>query len=162
MVARSGSGIEITGVRPVVRALESFAPDIEFALDQAIKDSLQATKSAAQAKYPEGLWVIGRTKKKLLGYIAARAGGKRAARWGDSSGGIKAAIFEFAGSVQPGRTPQAQGLISHLDEKYGDTGRFLWDAWDETGAEVLDDINVYVRVAEAELQARLDGAGEGY
>lgn len=159
---RVGSSMEITGVRSTVNGLRAFAPDIEQAMDKEIKAALGRTKAVAGMYYPGGKWTVGRSKKKLVGYISATAGGTRGKTWGESAGGIRAAIFEFAGTNQSGKTPQAKGLIAHLNSKYGSPGRFLWRAWDETGVDVLHDIAVSVKKAEKELQARLDSEGTAY
>lgn len=162
MTERQKANIEITNVKQTINALRAFSPEIEKRLGKQIKEALKVTKTRAEGKYPKGSWVVGRTNKKLLGYVSARAGGTRGTSWGDSSPGIKAAIFEFAGKYQTGRTPQAQGLIDSLETRYGSPGRFLWAAWDETGKDVLDKIRDAVEQAERELQAQLDTEGQAY
>jgi hypothetical protein len=156
------SNIRIDGVRQTIAALKAFTPDVEKVLGDQIRDALGATQEAAQNRYPRGSWVIGRNRKKLLGYIAARAGGKRAASWGDSAPGIRAGIFEFLGSTYGGSRPQVLGAIASLNARYGQPGRFLWSAWDESGQRVLDQIRVAVQEAEKKLQATLDAEGEAY
>lgn len=162
MAGLQDSNIRITGVKGTITALREFAPEIEAVLDAEIRAALEATQRAAQSRYPGGSWIVGRNRKKLLGYVAARAGGRRAQRFGDSAPGIRAAIFEFAGAQQPGRTPQAAGMIASLNSRYGGTGRFLWGAWDSTGKSVLAGIASAVRLSEKALQAKLDSLGEEY
>lgn len=158
-----GRSITIDGSAATIKALAAFEPDLHKRLRKEIRTALNRTREAAMAAYPTGLWTIRfNGRKALFGSIVATGGGLKADKWGESGGGVRAAIFEFAGSVQEGKTPQARGLIQHLNEKYGGTGRFLWDAWDKTGKAVLDDIAVSFRAAEAEFQARLDAAGEDY
>lgn len=158
---RLGTNIQITGVKQTVAALQAFDPEIKKVLTSQIRESLTKTRTRAIGKYPRGAWSININQKKILGSISARSGA-RAPRWGDSDPGVRAAIFEFAGSQQPGRSPQARAMVASLNARYGQPGRFLWAAWDETGADVLDDIRTAVSRAERELQARLDAIGEGY
>lgn len=159
----TGRSINIEGSAQAIRALAAFAPDLQKRLRKEITEALEITQRAALSEYPTGEWAIKfNSGRALFGQITAAARGGRGKTWGESGGGVRAAIFEFAGSVQEGKTPQAQGLIRHLNEKYGKTGRFLWDAWDRTGKEVLDRIGNSMRQAEAELQSRLDASGEAY
>lgn len=160
---RVGSNIEIQGVRQTVNALIAFTPDVKKALNDSIKESMGEVATRARAKYPKGSYGVQITKRKILGTVYAR-GGRRGKRWGDSSTspGVRAAIFEFAGSAGPGKTPQARGMIKSLTERYGQPGRFLWAAWDELGKGVLASIKYDVEKAERELQATLDRIGETY
>ena len=162
-VSRTGSNIQIDNVKETVRALKEFEPEIQRRLNRQIRKALQPTLAGAQARYPKGQWQINITQKKLLGSIAAASGGGAVGRnWDESAPGIRAAIFEFAGSIQPGKTPQAQGLIRSLTERYGSPGRFLWDAWDAEGKQALEQIRESVQQAERELQARLSASGEDF
>lgn len=159
----ANTNIRIDGVKQTVAALKAFAPEIQKTMNVTIRAALNDVRTGAQARYPKGSWQININTKKILGSIAARSGGGRVAkRWEDSSPGVKAAIFEFAGKNQPGKTPQAQGLIKSLNARYGAPGRFLWDSWDTNGKDTLDTIANAVRKAERELQAKLDAAGEAY
>lgn len=163
MSEQGQTNVQIIGVKQTVKALKEFEPDLYKRMNSEIRDSLRVVREAAKAKYPKGAWSININSKKILGSIAASSGGSRlTTKWGDSSPGIKAAIFEFAGSTQPGRTPQAKGLIDSLTRRYGQPGRFLWSAWDELGPGVLSSIEQSVKRAERDLQASLDTAGEGY
>lgn len=158
----SGNVIEVKGVRETINALAAFEPELKKQMDKVIRASLNEVKAGAQARYPKGAWVVRVTKKNLLGTIAAQAGGTRAKRWGDSSPGIKAAIFEFAGARSSGATPGAKGLIESLNERYGSPGRFLWDSWDANGERAVDQITDAVKMAESRLQAALSAAGESF
>lgn len=156
----TGRSLNIEGSYETIRLLGQLFPDLRKAFEKQVRQALKVTQKSALGEYPTGKWSIRFNKNSLFGSIVAAAKGERAARWGDSGGGVRAAIFEFAGSVQPGRTPQAQGLIKHLEAKYGGTGRFLWDAWDRTGQGVLDQIEGAFRQAEAQFQERLDAVGK--
>jgi len=161
--ARNAANIRIDGVRETVAALKAFTPEVEAQLDYEIKEALERVHTATQANYPKGAWVVGRSRKRLLGYIAARAGGGKSTKsWGKGPAGRRAAIFEFIGSQYAGTRPQVLGLIASLNERYGQPGRFLWAAWEQIGARVLEDIEAAVKGAEAALQAQLDAAGETY
>lgn len=157
-----GSNVRITGVKQTIAALRAFEPEIEDALGKQIKEALRATEREAKAIYPRGAWTVGRTRKKLLGYVAARAGGTRARSWGDSAPGIRAGIFEFIGTQYSGDRPAVLKTIESLNARYGSPGRFLWEAWERTGQGILDEIKESVQAAEKELQSRLDAAGVSY
>lgn len=166
---REDVNIRIVGVRATINALRDFTPSVEAALHSTIIDVLNRVRHGAQARYPRGSWIVGRNRKKLLGYVAARAGG---GGWGRTGGpwrglrqlapGTRAAVLEFIGSKYAGNRPQVVGLLRTLDSRYGSPGRFLWASWDEHGKGVLRDIADAVRVAERDLQATLDAAGEAY
>ena len=159
-----GTNVQILGVKETVTALRAFEPSLLKEMNSEIRRSLTPVRERAKGKYPAGVWSININTKKILGSICAASGGAGGLkpRWGDSAGGIKAAIFEFAGSTTQGATPQAQGLIKSLTERYGSPGRFLWSAWDELGGGVLQNIEESVRRAERDLQANMDAAGEGF
>lgn len=160
--AMVGTSIEIKGVRSTRNALQNFSPDIKRRMDATIKAALRETRDAAISRYPSGDWVVRVNRRNLLGVIAARAGTGRGPSLAESGGGVRAAVFEFAGSVGSGATPQASSMIDSLNRRYGQPLRFLWNAWDATGEHVLTTIREAVLQAEAELQARLDAAGETY
>lgn len=161
--ARTGTNVRITGVKQTIRALDAFEPEVKKALNKTIRRALNEVKRGAEMRYPNGAWQVRLNNRNLLGSITTRAGTARGAKsWGDADAGVKAAIFEFAGSVQEGRTPQARGLIKSLNLRYGQTGRFLWAAWDAEGQMALDTIRDAVYIAERELQAKLDAAGESF
>lgn len=162
---RINANIQIDGVKSTIRALKEFEPGIRLRMNREIRRSLETVKGRALAKYPTGAYDIKITQKNMLGSIRAASGGatlSRSQRWGDAPPGIRAAIFEFAGSLDSGATPQAEGLIKHLNAKYGSPGRFLWAAWDESGRQVLEQIATAVKRAERDLQASLDAAGESF
>lgn len=161
VTARTGASIEITGVKKTVTALREFTPDVHKALNKTIRQALAITRSAAKGRYPNGDWGLRINQKLILGSIRTQAG-SLGQSWGESSPGVKAAIFEFAGSAGDGKTPQAQALIQSLNARYGQPGRFLWDAWDETGRAALERIRIAMQQAERELQAHLNAAGESY
>lgn len=162
MTERLGSSIEVTGVKATIRALEVFAPEIRERLNKNIREALATTNIRAKGHFPQGAWVVRINKKKLLGTIMAKPGNRVDNKWGDSDPGVKAAIFEFAGSRTSGATPQSKGLIASLNRRYGQPGRFLWAAWDETGKDVLDRIRTAMLAAERDLQSKLDSTGETF
>ncbi len=156
------TNIRITGVAKTVKALREIEPEVAKRMNTTIRKALSVTSAGAKQRYPKGAWSVNINTKKILGSISARSGLRLDNDWGNSAPGVKAAIFEFAGSRQPGRTPQARGLIKSLTERYGQPGRFLWDSWDDTGKEALNTIEQAIRSAERELQMKLDAAGETY
>lgn len=166
MAERVGTNVQINGVKQTVAALKAFEPDLLKGMNAEIKDSLKQVQEGAKSRYPKGAWSLRLNQRKILGTIIATGGGRgvngRSGTWEALPGGVRAAIFEFAGKNQSGKTPQAQGLIKHLNDRYGSPGRFLWDSWDQKGGWVLDQIEAAVKKAERDLQASLDAAGEGY
>lgn len=156
------TAIGITGIKATKAALRAFRPDIEKRLNAEIRKALGTTLAAAKGNYPDGAWKLVLNQRKLLGSIMATPGKRIDNNWGASDPGVKAAIFEFAGSRGMGATPQARGLIESLNRRYGQPGRFLWAAWDKTGKDVLDRIRTAMLEAERDLQATLDSAGEDY
>jgi hypothetical protein len=161
-MTRANSSIGVDGIKGTMRALEAFAPEINKRLKKDIRRALNDTKIRAQAKYPNGAYSVVINRKKPLGSVMASAGRRIDDDWGASDDGVRAAIFEFAGSNQEGRTPQARGLIKSLNTRYGQPGRFLWAAWDETGKDVLDRIRTSMLEAERDLQRKLDAEGQAY
>lgn len=155
------TSIEVKHAAATIRALRDMEPDLRKRLNKTIRAALSWTVDGARSRYPEGSWIIRINNKSLLGSISARAG-TRANQFGKSDPGVRAAVFEFAGKYQPGRTPQARAMIASLNARYGQPGRFLWDSWDATKDTVLDTIRDAVYQVERELQARLDAAGESY
>lgn len=152
--------VEVTGVRAVVQALGDFDPETKKALRKVIYDALKVTSTAAKAEYPEGRWkvsVFGKTGGGMmaLGSIGA-AGGVRRNPWNTSDGGVRASIFEFAGSQSSSDRPQVKNMIASLNSRYGSPGRFLWDAWDSKGNRKLQEVEVAFREAERKLQAIME------
>lgn len=163
-VSRPGSSrsISIDGSYQTIRALAVFEPDLHKLMRKDFRRALNITRTAALSEYPTGEWKIRFSNKNLFGQIVAAGGGLRADSWGQSGGGVRAAIFEFVGTRYAGDRPQVLGLIQHMTVKYGSPGRFLWDAWDRTGRDVLDQIAWHFKEYERTFQARLDAAGEAY
>lgn len=164
MSERQGTNIKIEGVKATIKALKEFEPDLQKAMNKEIRSALTMVREGAKSRYPKGAWSLRLNTKNILGTVIATGGGSNwdGKNWSDIAPGVRAAIFEFAGSVQGGRTPQARGLIDSLNRRYGTPGRFLWASWDANGRDVLDKIEAAVRSAERDLQANLDSAGEGY
>lgn len=162
-VMRTGQAIEVTGIRGTVRALKAFTPEMHKALNKTIRTALNDVKAGAEGRYPKGAWVVRINTRNMLGSIRTAPGTVGDAKsWGETSPGVRAAIFEFAGKYQPGATPQAKAMIASLNARYGSPGRFLWDAWDDRGKAALDTIKQAVLTAERNLQAELDAAGESF
>lgn len=158
------TNVRIDGVKQTIKALTEFEPELKKRMNKEIRKALTQTRNVAKGKYPGGAWSININNKKLLGSIAATAGG---GTWGSKSlkelaPGTRAAILEFIGTKYSGNSPQVLGLISTMNARYGQPGRFLWSAWEQTGDQVLEDIKQAVKSAERDLQASLDSAGEGF
>lgn len=154
----AGMRIEITGVAASLRAISKFDPEIRKMLNALIKESLMTTRETAKGEYGAGSWTVRLGGRRgMVGSIRAN-GGSRRNPWNTSSPGVRAAIFEFAGTRSPGKTPQARAMIRSLNSRYGGTGRFLWDAWDTKGEKALLRIKADVVAVERFIQSELDRA----
>jgi len=160
-VSNTGTAIEIKGVKATTRALKEFAPELRKDLNRAIRRSLDQVKRGAEGRYPNGSWSIRINNKKILGSLGTM-GGRSSDSWADADPGVRAAIFEFAGSTGQGKSPQAQAMIESLNNRYGQPGRFLWDAWDDSGDLAKNQIRMAVKNAERQLQAKLTAMGEAF
>jgi len=70
-----------------------------------------------------------------------------------------ASILEFAGKTnQYTHTDRGRTLVNTLNERYGQPGRLLWQAWDEHSEAVQAKVVAIVHDAEAALQRLLDAA----
>lgn len=157
----TGSNIQILHVKETITALKDFEPDLYKKLNTQIRRELNVIKNITKGKYPKGEWQVQINTKRILGSIRTRPGSSNPKqRWGEADPGVRASIFEFAGSRTMGETPQAAGLIDSLTRRYGQPGRFLWSAWDEKGKTAIANIERSVKAAERELQLRLDERGE--
>jgi hypothetical protein len=152
--------LRVGGVKATIAALRNLAPDVKREMDREIRSVMTTIKAGAESRYPAGAWSVKLNAKRLFGSVEAIGGGERADTWRDSGPGVKAAVFEFAGKYQPGKTPQAKAMIASLNARYGSPGRFLWDSWDENKTRALAQIKTAVLRAESELQTRLDSAGD--
>lgn len=152
--------LRIGGIKATITALKNLAPDVKREMDREIRLVMTTVKSGAESRYPNGAWSVKLNAKRLFGSVEAVAGGERADTWSDSGPGVKAAVFEFAGKYQSGKTPQAKAMIESLNARYGSPGRFLWDSWDANKTRALAQIKNAVLRAERELQTRLDAAGD--
>ena len=160
-MANKSSNIQIIGVKGTIDALRVFEPTLYKELNKKIRAILNKTRESAKGEYPRGSWTVAISRKSILGSIQTGRGAK-AAVWGESAPGVRASIFEFAGSRSAGKTPQAKAMIASLERRYGGTGRFLWDAWDRTGTVLLPEIKRAVNDVEAEMQRRMDMRGGVY
>jgi hypothetical protein len=160
---RTLSNIRVDNVKATIKAINEFAPDLKKRMTKEIRDSLNVVKTRAEGKYPKGAWQVQINNRRILGSIKTRAGSTSyGQRWGDADPGVRAAIFEFAGTRTAGDTPQAKGMIESLTRRYGQPGRFLWAAWDEVGPAALEQIRDAVKKAERELQNRLNETGDSF
>lgn len=156
----TGRSVNIEGSYETLRLLGQWSPDLRKVFEKQAREALKVTKRSALGEYPTGKWSIRFNSKSLFGQIVAASRGDRGRTWGESGGGVRAAIWEFIGSRYAGDSPQVLGMIAHLNEKYGGTGRLLWDAWDRTGEQVLGQITGAFRIAESEFQSRLNAVGK--
>lgn len=156
--------IEVTGLRETLWAMQAFDPEAKKALRKVIREALTITYRGAKSEYGEGSWrvsVFSRNQKTgiSVGSITAQ-GGTRRNPWNTSDPGVRASIFEFAGTKSRSDRPQVANMVKSLEDRYGGTGRFLWDAWDNKGgSSKLNDITREIKAAETRLQSMMDSAG---
>mgnify|MGYP001286639594 CR=1 FL=1 len=81
----------------------------------------------------------------------------RGQKW-SSSPGVLAAIFELMAAprdAMPQNVPRVKSLIATLNERYGTTGRFLWEVWDDSEGGYAEEVAAEIKAVEAEYTARL-------
>lgn len=153
------SEIRISGLAETLTALKGFEPEVYKALNKSLRAPLKNLASTASARYGGTYKVKLRTTGKSVGGSVTAVMGPQKSRNDWTSPASKALVMEFA---KNGKTPQARGMIDFFQSYFGSPGRFLWNTWDSMSNSVQTDIAESIKQAEAELQRRLDSAGEGY
>lgn len=161
----SGRFIEVTGATEVILALRAFEPEVHKRIMAEIRTALRGVAGMAKQLYPGGAWTTRLRASESRGargsVMTAPGSSFGVPRWADAPPGAKAAIFEFAGKNQPGKTPQARATIESLNRRYGKPGRFLWESWDMQADGVLARVEATIREGERELQKAIDSADSG-
>ena len=164
MVAESrvDVGVRVLGVDETVRTLRAFDKGLYRRMLMATRKAVEPIRAEAAGRAPRGT----RPHRDGDGPMAAsyrvkRGKARQLGRRG-SFGYIvhnptrAATILEFAGSVSAGNTPQGRSLIRNLTARYGNTGRFAWQAHDRRKASTEAALLGAVRAAEMEMQTRLN------
>jgi hypothetical protein len=155
-----GAEVQIEGLEETLKVLRGFEPEILKGLNKAIRASLTNVKKVAEMSVREAGHAGGNHYSVRMRSTGARTGGSIRAV------SKEAAIFEFAGTKGRSKTggpitPQGAAMVRWLDS-FGRPGRFLWDSWDLQQFATDRNIRKSIADAEAELQHRLDAAGERY
>lgn len=164
------SAVHVEGLTETRALLKQFDPDLLKRLDRRLNIVARDLKSGAQTNFEKtgasGSAYVIRTRNQVSGFSkSVQAGhGNRVTstvspgeRW-STDPTVLAAIFELANGVrnsQPQNVQRTKSLIATLNSRYGSTGRFLWQAWDDRSGPALASIAVEIKDVEAEYTARL-------
>lgn len=155
-VSASTPQVVIEGLDDTYKTLLAVDKDIAKEMDKTLRGVLTYIADVAKGRAPDG-----DTGRMQAGYKVkrGRVRGAGTVSWRAYNRTRQGAILEFAGSSSNGFTGQGQSLIRNLTQKYGPTGRFLWQAYDENADFVLVSVARTAEKYEAALQARLDRTG---
>lgn len=146
-----GAAVEVRGFSETMYALSAVDPDLQksFVRDFRQFGSMIANKAKGKVQSRSGAMLKGyRTR------LRTRKGITKVQVYNDTPQGM---ILEFAGSTSGGKTKQGQSLINTLNAKYGKTGRFMWEAYDELKPR----IDLMVQMAISEVERALDDRLKG-
>jgi hypothetical protein len=157
--------IDVDGLVETRTLLRQFEPDLLKRLDARVNLAARNLKSGAQANFGQtgagGAAYRIKSKLKPAGFsksVITMAGSvPRGVRWSTNPGTL-AAVFEFAAGVRDARPENVQrvkSLIETLNARYGSTGRFLWQAWDDIKEAEMAGIAATIAEIEAEYTARM-------
>jgi hypothetical protein len=130
--------------------LRIFAPKLRLALDAELRQDAEPVTGQAESRLRARAettsagshYALRRKRDCLVLYSRTRG----------------SAIAEFAGNVHPqGLTPRGAILIATLNERYGEPGRLLWEAWDSHSEAVMTGVKATVASFERALQRVIDG-----
>lgn len=150
-----GAQIEIRGFAETMLALSAVDEDMRKEFTKRLRTIGSLVAETARRSAPEG-----RTGKLKAGYrtrLRTRGSSVKVQVRNDTRQGM---ILEFAGSASRGKTERGKTLIKTLDDRYGQPGRFMWDAYDVLEPFIIDQAGAAVRQVESDLDARLKGASQ--
>lgn len=159
------TAIDVAGLPQTRSLLGRFAPDLLKRLDGRLNSVARDLKAGAQARF-EHTGASGSayriiTRNRVDGFsksVTTASGSVSAGEKWSSEPGVLAAIFELMAAprdARPQNVQRVRSLIATLNERYGTPGRFLWEAWDDSGGRYLDEATAEVEAVEAEYAARL-------
>jgi len=159
------SAVNVEGLTETRALLKKFEPDLLKRLNLRTGAVARDLQSGAQANFDKtgggGPAYRIRTRNRVSGFsksvLADMGSVSSKERWGTDPS-VLAAIFEFARGVrnsQPQNVQRTKSLIATLNSRYGPTGRFLWQAWDDRKGVALASIDAEIKAVEAEYTARL-------
>lgn len=142
--------VSVENVNSTVKALRTLDRYAVRDFNRVIRAGLTKTLSAARAAAPTRTGEMRRRMK-----IKKNRSTTTSTGWSLVSDSTQGQILEFAAH---GRTPRTQRMVSHLDDKYGAPGRFVWAAWDEQRTQFNADVAAAVAAAAAQVQAAVNTA----
>jgi hypothetical protein len=158
--------IVVEGLEPLRAALKEFEPKLLKTMDREIRAVARGVTSKADANWTRTgstpiYKIRSSSRGKRVGVRILIPGGASHASNDWSEPSVLGAILEFFGKVGT-KTAQAASCLQTLNERYGEPGRFLWSAWDDSKDFAMDAIEASVRRAERDLQSELDRRGVSY
>jgi hypothetical protein len=164
-MAGSAVIVDTEGITETRALLRRFEPDLLKRLDRRVSLVARNLQSGAQANLGK-TGVTGdayrvRTRNRVSGFskaVTVDFGSVGAREHWSSDPSVLAAIFEFARGVRnslPQNVQRTKSLIATLNSRYGSTGRFLWQAWDDQKGVALPSIATEIKDVEAEYTARM-------
>ena len=161
------TAIDLAGMPETRALLKRFEPDLLKRLDSKLNSVARSLKAGAQANFShtgaDGTAYRIITRNRIDGFsksVTTASGSVPAGERWSSEPGVLAAIFELmaaARDAQPQNVPRVRSLIATLNERYGTPGRFLWEEWDDSGDQYMDEVDAEIKAVEAEYTARLRG-----
>lgn len=159
------TAIDLANMPQTRSLLRRFEPDLLKRLDSKLSSVARSLKAGAQANF-EHTGASGnayriRTRNRIDGFsksVMAEGGSvARGQKW-STEPGVLAAIFELMNGprdARPQNVPRVRSLVATLNERYGTSGRFLWEEWDNSGDGYLSEVDAEIKAVEAEYTARL-------
>lgn len=142
--------VTVAGINSTVATLRAIDRQLAVQFNRVLRAAANRVRDMARAKAPVDSGAMRRGIVVRKGRATSSDTG-----WRITSLTPQGAIFEFAAQ---GHSRQGTSLVNTLTARYGEPGRFIWDAWDAQAAATYRAIAAAVRDAEHTIQARL---GEG-
>jgi hypothetical protein len=121
--------------------LKLFAPDLKKELDKRLRKIGNAIAKDAKGRTPQR---TGRARASIKTRVRNRGDDLIVSVMGRTQ------LLEFA---ENGHSPQGKSLVQTLDSRYGQPGRFLWDAYDRNKPE--PEIEQAIREVSREFESRI-------
>lgn len=150
MGAAQGLDINVAGAMATARALRVVDRNLSERLVRGLRRPALGVAAKARRRYPV---VSGQSRRG----ISVKAVPARKAAFGlkivqVARGG---SIIEFANQSH---TAQGATLVKTLAARYGAPGRVLWGAWDESRAQVDQEMSAAVKQVETDVQVAVNKA----
>lgn len=143
--------VTVDGINSTVATLRAMDRAMVTQFNRALRGAVNQVRDQARAAAPT------RSGAMRRGFVVRK--GRQSVRhtgWRVESRTAQGAILELAAE---GHTAQGRSLVDSLTARYGQPGRFLWQAWDDQAPAVYGAMAAAVRAAEADINTRLGKAG---